>query len=412
MSGRNHRTATTKEKRVKNFSTAAAIFFAVLVVLRGGPGTAHADPFVKNGPTGKTAATAQITVQGDPFGSPDLTAISGTLDSLSVGVERATRFDTAADLFQIYLTGDGTFSATTANIETNLFDTCLFLFDANGYGVYYNDNDPNVFGARSTLPAGGPLSLLTPGFYVLAIAPFGLFPQSTAGAIFPDVLSTPGYNAEAVSGPTGPGGARPLVGWTGTTVETGAYTINLTGARFAHVVPEPGTLILVLVAAGPMLAVGSRRRRPSLPANGSRGARIAALVMAVFALGGGGGVLVGAHAAPIAAAPTGTAPATVNTLKSIQRLTSPRPGVEIELSSSRDFPVGDDIVIMRIGARDFSLSRPPADGRLNTLIFFLTPSEWESVKTGERVFVYYGSDDAKNPATRWDFGNLNKSLLK
>lgn len=410
MSGRNHPTATAKEKRVKNFSTAAAAIFAVLVVLLGGPGTANADIFVKTGPTGKTAGTAQTTLQSDPAGTLDLSAITGTLDSISVGVERATRFDTAADLFQIYLTGDGTFSATTANTETNLFDTCLFLFDANGYGVFYNDNDPDVFGARSTLPAGGPLSLLAPGFYVLAVAPFGLFPESASGTIFPSILSTPGYNSEAVSGPTGPGGARPLVGWTGTTVETGTYTINLTGARFASVVPEPGTFVLIVAAAGPSLALWRRRRCPSFRPSRSW-SRLAAFVVAGFSLGGASSVAQ-ASPLPFIAATAATAPATINTIKSVQKLASPRPGVEIELSSSRDFPVGDDIVILRIGARDFSLSRPPADGRLSTLIFFLTPSEWKSVKTGERVTVYYGSDDPKNPATRWDFGNLDKSRLK
>lgn len=100
----------------------------------------------------------------------------------------------------------------------------------------------------------------------------------------------------------------------------------------------------------------------------------------------------------------------VNTIKSLQTVAGG--GVEVEVHSTREFPVRNDVVILRIGAQEFTHSRSPQDGSLNTLIFGLTPAEWAGVKTGESVTVYFGQDDPKDTTNRWVFGTLNKSLLK
>lgn len=115
-------------------------------------------------------------------------------------------------------------------------------------------------------------------------------------------------------------------------------------------------------------------------------------------------------------ATAGPARADVNVIKSIKSVTSVPDaqrgtvaGVEIEVTSTHAFPVGDEIVVLRIGGREFSLSHSPSDGSLNTLFFSLTGTDFDALRTGEPVLVYYGSYDPKNEV--WNFGNLNKGLL-
>ncbi|MGB3516116.1 MAG: DUF4394 domain-containing protein [Elainellaceae cyanobacterium] len=152
-----------------------------------------------------------------------LASISGTLSG-------------DADLFQIFISGDQPFSATTLSpgtllglpidnalgIPTSLLqDPQLFLFDAAGNGIYGNDD---LFGsAQATLPSMA--SLLTPGIYYLAISGFDYDPISAGGEIFPD------SSFDGVLLPTGPGGGSPLVGFAGDGAAAGNYTIALTGAQ-------------------------------------------------------------------------------------------------------------------------------------------------------------------------------------
>jgi len=100
----------------------------------------------------------------------------------------------------------------------------------------------------------------------------------------------------------------------------------------------------------------------------------------------------------------------VNTIRSIESVAGQR--IEIEVHSTREFPVRDEIVILRVGTQEFTLSRSPADGSLHTLIFRLTPAEWAGTKTGDAVLLYFGQDDPKDTANRWVFGSLDKSKLK
>lgn len=84
--------------------------------------------------------------------------------------------------------------------------------------------------------------------------------------------------------------------------------------------------------------------------------------------------------------------------------------IEITLHGDREFPVRNELTVLRIGQKEFLSSRYRPDGKLDTLIFTLTPTEWGSIKMGARVAVYYGRSN-ENAPDRWEFGTLNKRLM-
>ena len=166
-----------------------------------------------------------------------LTTISGALDG-------------DADLFQIFISGDQPFSATTLSpatlldlpidntlgIPTGLLaDPQLFLFDAMGNGVFGNDD---LFGStQSTLPSMA--NSLDPGIYFLAISGFGYNPFSTGGDIFADA------SLDGILLPTELGGNRPLAGFAGESLSSGNYTIALTGAQTIPPIAPPRAVDLL-----------------------------------------------------------------------------------------------------------------------------------------------------------------------
>lgn len=171
------------------------------------------EPFItvsETGDAGQLLPDAQVI----PSGSATLTSITGAISSSN-----------DVDLFQISLTGGETFSATTVGGAG--FDTELFLFDANGIGVYGNDDVSSGID-QSTLPAGTPLTPQQPGTYFLAITGFQNEPESSGGRIFELTDDGPGLLK-----PTGPGGELPLSGFTGEGDKSGSYTIKLTGVESA-----------------------------------------------------------------------------------------------------------------------------------------------------------------------------------
>jgi hypothetical protein len=177
-----------------------------------------AQGFSEVGDAGKLPCTAQIAA-----GTGSLTTITGAIAFGDV------------DMYQIFVTGGGTFSASAGGESPGYaLDPVLFLFDANGRGVYANDDawppDPFFPPGRALLPAGQALTPLMAGVYFLAIAPSDIFPVSAGGRIFP--FSPTGTD---VLGPTGPGGALPASGWSGSFFSTGSYTITLTGAEFTSI---------------------------------------------------------------------------------------------------------------------------------------------------------------------------------
>lgn len=164
------------------------------------------------------------------------------------------RINAATDLWGFYIADPSLFSARAVNCAVcDMVDPQLFLLDANGFGIYLND-DRNNSNPLPLLPAGHPNGPQVPGFYYLGISSFDRDPRSVNGRIFPNNPAT------AVHGPTGPGGADPLSGYAGGPgLSGGIYRINLTGAS---AVPEPAAWMTM----GGALALGLflRRRRPSV----------------------------------------------------------------------------------------------------------------------------------------------------
>jgi len=129
------------------------------------------------------------------------------------------------DMFQFEITDRNVFRATTVSVTT--FDTQLFLFDALGRGVTYNDDDPSGGGLQSTItgvfvPANGP--------HYLAISKYNIDPLNANNDLI--WANTP-FNVERI--PDGPGAGDPVVrAWLGTSLVGGAYTINLQGAGYLN----------------------------------------------------------------------------------------------------------------------------------------------------------------------------------
>ncbi|HEY9607212.1 MAG TPA: DVUA0089 family protein [Allocoleopsis sp.] len=175
------------------------------------------EPFTEIGDAGQLPATAQAA-NTQPSGTA-LSSISGRLSNQN-----------DVDLFQIFLTGNQTFSATTVGSTGSDFggklDTQLFLFNQDGTGIYVSNDVAN--GVESYLPSGRPLTPAEPGLYYLGVSSFNNNPSSTAGAMFFPTFSG------SESGPYQP--KLPLSNWSNTGADSGSYTIHLTGAHFNYYV--------------------------------------------------------------------------------------------------------------------------------------------------------------------------------
>ena len=172
---------------------------------------------VEDGDAGDLPSTAQ------DLGSGEVQAIFGTF---SGGGD--------VDVYRVCLTDGPSFFASTVGATT--LDTQLFLFDANGRGVYSNDDA--MIGVRgSRLPSGHRFSPSAPGEYFVALSSFNNDPQSDAGEIFPDLFSGSLY-PDGVVDAAGVGGDEPIVSWSGPTRgPPGLYRINLTGTTACDLVP-------------------------------------------------------------------------------------------------------------------------------------------------------------------------------
>lgn len=158
---------------------------------------------------GELLATSQTT---DLVTDVALTRITGQLTD-----------PTDIDLYRIQVSGQEPFSAST--VDNSPVDTRLFLFDAQGRGIYSNDNSFDCNCQQSSITATAPLA---PGTHYLGVTNNGSAPQSQAGAIFPDGFET--LNFSALEGPTGAGGGGALTAWNGQPVgDVGGYGIQLTG---------------------------------------------------------------------------------------------------------------------------------------------------------------------------------------
>ncbi len=238
----------------KQLLTAAAL-------LTLGTVSAHAQTWTKTGSPGNLPSNAQITV-----GTGALESITGVFSYTTIGSERATVNVSNPDLFAIQIDGTSPFSATTLGQPSNLYDTQLFLFDASGYGVYANDDAFEGFRGALISPDISP----APGLYYLGIASEGIVARSgtTAATDIFDNTVDDTTGATPFTGLRTPRpSAGPLTQWflSSSDVETGYYTIALTGASFAGSpnaapVPEASTWVSFGAPALLVLAVIARRR--------------------------------------------------------------------------------------------------------------------------------------------------------
>jgi hypothetical protein len=108
---------------------------------------------------------------------------------------------------------------------------------------------------------------------------------------------------------------------------------------------------------------------------------------------------------------SGTTSTDTNSIKALRSATlaNGQSGVDITFSSNREFlPVGE-MLTLRIGTSEFSVSRFNPTGETTTVIFTLSADEFAGVSQGDPVIVQYGSGNGASP---WNFGHLDKKMLK
>jgi hypothetical protein len=165
-------------------------------------------------------------------------------------------------MFKIDITDFTDFSAQTISVPFGISDTELFLFDANGFGVYGNDDqggsDPLSF-ALSCLPSAGvsnPCGYSNNGFgptsdgtYYLAVAYSPDTPLDGIGNPIFQFGSTP------ILEPTGAGPFASFDGsiYTQPDFDDNRYEIQLSGVS----VPEPSSMLQL----SPALIVAWLRRK-------------------------------------------------------------------------------------------------------------------------------------------------------
>ncbi|MGI9321102.1 MAG: hypothetical protein ACR2O5_06785 [Thiogranum sp.] len=207
-----------------SIARAASVTGLILIIFNA---PAYAVDWTESPDAGDLPGTAQVTSGPE---NEALTTISGTN---SGSQDR--------DMYKILISNPSNFSASTFGGDTGLFDSALALFDANGFGIYMND-DSFVDVGDSVLPASHPLSPSTPGIYYLVIYNSNeTTPASGAAVSLSDLIfPIPQDPFTAVLGPTGGGGSSPISGWLPNNVfaANAGYQINLSGAEPAESIPS------------------------------------------------------------------------------------------------------------------------------------------------------------------------------
>ncbi len=203
--------------------------------------------------TSRAVSYTETTDAGDLPSTALTLAPALTLGSNSIaGGLTLTNGVSDSDMFRITLsTAESLTISTTAFVPgRNNFDTQLALFTAGGVGILAND-DAAAGGSQSSLTTG----TLAAGNYYLLISGSGRYATSVGGLIFPNYTDNV-TDPSATVGPTGPGGATAITGYTGNSNEGGNYTIAVTAA-----VPEPSSFLAAVAVGLGGLGLMLRRRR-------------------------------------------------------------------------------------------------------------------------------------------------------
>jgi hypothetical protein len=155
---------------------------------------------------GNLPTTAKV-----PQGTGPLTSVSGELF-----------LDGPAQLFKIRICEPTNFSAST--VGGTGVDTQLYLFNANGVGVAYNDQ---VDGGNQSRITNQFTATLAPGDFFIGISEWDVPAQDSAGS---RLWEDEPWDLERA--PDGPGAANPVAAWGTDFGAGGSYTIALTGACY------------------------------------------------------------------------------------------------------------------------------------------------------------------------------------
>ncbi len=163
--------------------------------------------------------------QGDAGDLPETAQATGTDTSTPLGAIRGSLEADGVDMYVIYISDPANFSATTVNAITP-FDTQLWLFDADGKGVVFNDDEVGSNLSRSRIDnSTGCLNGRRAGIYYIAVSRYN---RDAVGCEERLIWNDTPFRA--VRCPDGPEANSRVAGWTGTTAFSGDYEITLTGA--------------------------------------------------------------------------------------------------------------------------------------------------------------------------------------
>jgi len=93
-----------------------------------------------------------------------------------------------------------------------------------------------------------------------------------------------------------------------------------------------------------------------------------------------------------------------NAASVVESITSTKDGIEIRVWSRESFLMRALPPVLRIGEVDLAFSRYPEGGTLNTLIFIVSPHQFNQMTSGDEMFIYYGSSwqsDLPEEKTEW-----------
>jgi hypothetical protein len=166
-----------------------------------------AQAWVESGDAGDLPATAQTVTGSGPI--PGITGVLTSRDDV--------------DMFKIQICDAAAFSADAINAATTFADTQLFLFDSDGYGIAFDDDDPQLSGYQSHLS-----SQWVPGngVYFVAISGWDQDPRGNVSG--GEIWNDGPYNEERR--PDGPAAGEQVGSWDTGGYYLGYYLITLTGA--------------------------------------------------------------------------------------------------------------------------------------------------------------------------------------